>query len=83
MSVRQLGDRRDREDLAAALLLWRYVDHTFYGGVPKESFSRVLRATELARKLDISREFMTALQGTPVLSVKVNGRTIEVKDLGQ
>lgn len=60
---------RDRADLALALVLWRYVDHTAACTMTDEA--RRDRAVELAKRLGIWPEFWEAIQAVDVLRITV------------
>lgn len=59
----------DRQILAEALLLWRYVNHT--PQVPPESEARTYLALKLAKRLGLADEYFATLTRTDVLSIAV------------
>ena len=63
----------DANEIATALLLWRYVGHRLANGhiVPSdESTSRQKRALRLAKLLGVKDEYLALTFSTPVLTVK-------------
>jgi hypothetical protein len=65
--------RTDREEIALALLVWRYVGHvvTEAATVPDRSFDRTQRALRLAKLVGVKDEYLRTMFELPVLTVKV------------
>lgn len=79
-----LAAKTDEEHLAHALLLWRafYNATVNSGTVPTNlSMEAADKVLILARRLGVTKEFMAALTGTPVLRVKVKKGLMTVEEL--
>jgi hypothetical protein len=64
----------DRQFLAEALLVRRYVGHTldtFAGGQSYESEAQAHVALQLAKRLGVFKEYWDTMQRTDVLSIRV------------
>lgn len=67
----------DKDDLALAILLWRYVGHRLTGSGHRrsspsmESERRAYKALEMAKKLGVKDEYLKVVFDKPILVVKV------------
>ena len=70
--------RTPQEEIALAILLWRFTGHHLVNGWRPDmpSIDRGFKALELAKVAGVKREYLRAMSELPILTVKV-------KELGE